>query len=189
MTNLLCKGIEYYCERNKKSPSEVIIFHNACTGDQNKLFYEYFIEPSLKRLKEESKTSHPPCLTMVMVNTKTNERFFSQGHNNEVRNVGAGTLVSTDIVSPEYDFYMVSQFSNKGSTVPNHYKIIYSDSKIEEGLIQEVVFSQCFNYVNWTGSIKVPGILQYAKKACKFNSEVLEGEDVEKELCTKLYFV
>ena len=73
---------------------------------------------------------------------------------------------------------MVSQSSNKGSTVPNHYKIIYSDSKIEEGLIQEVIFSQCFNYVNWTGSIKIPGILQYAKKSAKFISEVLEGNQI-----------
>ena len=84
---------------------------------------------------------------------------------------------------------MVSQFSNRGSTVPNHYKIIYTDSKIEEGLIQEVIFSQCFNYVNWTGSIKIPGILQYAKKSAKFISEVLEGNQIEKDLSTKLYFV
>ena len=84
---------------------------------------------------------------------------------------------------------MVSQFSNKGSTVPNHYKIIYTDSKIEEGLIQEVIFSQCFNYVNWTGSIKILGILQYAKKSAKFISEVFEGNQIEKDLSTKLYFV
>ena len=84
---------------------------------------------------------------------------------------------------------MVSPFSNKGSTVPNHYKIIYADSKIEIGLIQEVIFSQCFNYVNWTGSIKIPGILQYAKKSAKFISEVLEGNQIEKDLSTKLYFV
>jgi len=69
----------------------------------------------------------------------------------------------------------VSQGSNKGSTVPNHYKVVHSDSKIEEGLLHELIFSQCFNYVNWTGSIKIPGILQYAKKCAKFSAEALEG--------------
>jgi len=29
--------------------------------------------------------------------------------------------------------------------------------------------------VNWTGSIKIPGILQYAKKCAKFSAEALEG--------------
>lgn len=76
-------------------------------------------------------------------------------------------------MSKNYDFYIVSQQSNRGTTVPNHYKVIYSDSNIEEGILQEIAFSQCFNYVNWTGSIKVPAILQYAKKASKFAAEVL----------------
>lgn len=101
-----------------------------------------------------------PCLTLIMVNVKTSERFFSDGQ--QVRNVPAGTLISETIVSKYYDFYMVSQGSNRGASVPNHYKVIYTDSKVEEGLLQELIYGQCFNYVNWTGSIKVPGILQYA---------------------------
>jgi aubergine-like protein len=44
---------------------------------------------------------------------------------------------------------------------------------MEEGKLQELTFSQCFNYVNWTGSIKVPAVLQYAKKCVKFGAEVL----------------
>ena len=72
-----------------------------------------------------------------MVNTKTNERFFIPGRNSgETRNVPAGTLVATDIVSDNYDFFLTSQFSNKGSTVPNHYRVVYSDSILEEGLLQ-----------------------------------------------------
>jgi len=65
---------------------------------------------------------------MVMVNVKTSERFFTEG--NGVRNAPAGTIVSTDIVTNYYDFYVVSQTSNRGAIVPNHYKVIYSDSKI-----------------------------------------------------------
>jgi aubergine-like protein len=113
-----------------------------------------------------------------MVNTKTSERFFT----NQGENVRAGTLVNSDIVSPDYDFYMVSQNSNKGCVVPNHYKVIFTNSKIEEGLLQELIFSQCFNYVNWSGSIKVPGILQYAKKCAKFNSEVIQDLKISESL-------
>ena len=70
-----------------------------------------------------------------MVNTKTNERFFAND-NSGVKNVQAGTLVSDQIVSENYDFYLVSQFSNRGSIVPNHYKVIFSNSKLEEGILQ-----------------------------------------------------
>ena len=125
-----------------------------------------------------------------MVNTKTNERFFSPGRNaGETRNVPAGTLVATDIVSPHYDFFLTSQFSNKGSTVPNHYRVVYSDSKLEEGLLQEIIFSQSFNYVNWTGSIKIPGILQYAKKSAKFASEIVGTNEVIEDIADKFYYV
>lgn len=112
-----------------------------------------------------------------MVNIKTNERFF-QAQGPGFKNVPAGTIVSENIVSNNYDFFMVSQFTTKGSTVPNHYKVIFTDSKMEEGVLQEIIFSQCFNYVNWTGSIKVPGILQYAKKCVKFNSDILDTKKI-----------
>jgi hypothetical protein len=36
--------------------------------------------------------------------------------------------------------------------------------------------------VNWTGSIKVPGILQYAKKCVRFNTEVFESKKVSEDL-------
>ena len=62
-----------------------------------------------------------------MVNTKTSERFFTD----QGENVRAGTLVNTDIVSKDYDFYLVSQNSNRGSIVPNHYKVVFTNSKME----------------------------------------------------------
>lgn len=67
--------------------------------------------------------------------------------------------------------------------------MVFTNSEIEEGLLHELIFSQCFNYVNWTGSIKIPGILQYAKKCAKFSAEALDGEKVNEELDSKLYFV
>jgi hypothetical protein len=150
------------------------------------MFQDFYINILRARLSEVYH-ERVPAITMVMVNVKTSERFFTEGDN--VRNVPAGTLVASDIVTNYYDFYVVSQASNRGSTVPNHYRVIYSDSKMEEGVLQELIFSQCFNYVNWTGSIKVPGILQYAEKCAKFNSEVLDNELLCDDLQSKLYFV
>jgi aubergine-like protein len=109
--------------------------------------------------------------------------------NGVVKNVPAGTIVSESIVSNNYDFFMVSQYANRGSTIPNHYRVIYTDSKMQEDVLQELIYNQCFNYVNWTGSIKIPGILQYARKCTKFNTEVLEKKKISEELENKLYFI
>jgi len=74
------------------------------------------------------------ALTLIMVNVKPNERFFADKTSNattEVTNVPAGTLVCKDLVSENYEFYIVSQQPTRGTTVPNHYKVIYSNSKLE----------------------------------------------------------
>lgn len=83
----------------------------------------------------------------------------------------------------------MSQLATKGTAVPNHFKVIFTDSKLEEGILQEIIFGQCFNYVNWTGSIKVPSILQYAKKAANFGADVMQEREVPESLLGKLYYV
>ena len=186
MLNLTMNAVDAYAHRNKQPPVDLIIFNSSTSNDQMKMFQEFYTIPLNEKLHEVYKDKSP-ALTMVMVNVKTSERFFTEGNN--AQNVPAGTVVCSDIVSKNYDFYVVSQNSNRGSIVPNHYKVVYTDSKLEEGVLQELIFSQCFNYVNWTGSIKVPGILQYAAKCARFNSEVLENEQLCEELQNKLYFV
>ena len=163
MIELLLSAVNAYMERNDKRPKEMIVYQNSCAGDQAKLYHEFFVLPFNKQVLEVYNESI--SWSLVMVNVKTNERFFA----NE-GNVMAGTLVAREVVSLNYDFYVVSQRSNRGTSCPNHYRVIYSNSKMEEGVLQELSFSQCFNYVNWTGSIKIPSILQYAKKCAKFGS-------------------
>jgi aubergine-like protein len=188
MVALLLLAVEAYFTRNSSAPKEILIFVNGTPGDQVCTYNEQFSLPLTSKLREIY-TDNEIFTTMVMVSCKCSERFFSAEGNDQVRNVQAGTLISEDLVSLNYDFYIVSQQSNRGTAVPNNYKVVFSNSKMEEGVIQEVAFAQCFNYVNWTGSIKVPAILQYAKKCSTFNSEVMEKKFVPSSLQTRLYFV
>lgn len=187
MSDLLTAAVAAYTERNKATPDEIICFNSSCTGDQISLYQDLFVKQSLEHLKGVY-TDATISFSLVMINVKTNERFFGE-KDGRPSNPPAGTLICTDVVSKDYDFYLISQGSNKGTAVPNHYKVVYSDSKIQEGLLQEIAFSQCFNYVNWTGSIKVPSIMQYAKKASTFGAEVLEEVEIPVSLNRYLYFV
>jgi aubergine-like protein len=159
---------------------------NSSPGDQINLYQEHFAKVLIEKVNTTYQANMR--LTVVMVNLRNSERFFNVS-GSDVKNVFPGTLVSTCVVSKNYDFFIVSQQSTKGSVVPNHYKVVFSSSKLEEGHLQELIFSQCFNYANWTGSIKVPAILQYAKKCAKFSAEVLGGASVAEELLNKPYYI
>lgn len=100
---------------------------NSCSGDQVNLFVQLYINPFSVKCQDIFKSV--PKITLVMVNVKTSERFFS-GDGNNIRNVNAGTLISEDVVSANYDFYIISQQSNRGTSVPNHYRVIYSTSSM-----------------------------------------------------------
>lgn len=185
MTTVVLNCLQAYTHKNRETPREMVIFMNSCSNDQINLYQDNFSTVLRNRIKDIYDRSVK--LTVVMVNLKNSERFFKI--TDDVRNVFPGTLISKTIVSKNYDFFIVSQSARNGVSVPNHYKVITCDSDLEEGHLQELIFSQCFNYVNWTGSIKIPAILQYAKKCAKFNADVLKGKSIAKDMLSKLYFI
>lgn len=71
-------------------------------------------------------------MTVVLVNSRSSERFFlAESMGGSYRNVAAGTLVTEQVVGNGYDFYLISQYSTKGTAIPTHYNVIYSNSRIE----------------------------------------------------------
>ena len=68
-----------------------MIFFNSCCGDQISLYHELYFDKLEEHFKESSKTREIHMIG-IMVNTKTNERFFLES--SQIRNVQAGTLVS-----------------------------------------------------------------------------------------------
>ena len=186
MLTVASKCVDAYTTKNKCTPKELIVFMLAVPGDQANLVQENFC----RRLEETVREAHPDSnmrLTCVMVNLRNSARFFSAGQ--EARNVPPGTLINSKVVSKNYDFFIMSQQSTKGSTGPTYYKVIHTNSKIQEGHLQELIYSQCFNYANWSGSIKIPAILQYAKKCAKFSAQVMEGKEVCDPPPPRRYFI
>lgn len=126
MLNVTSSCIDAYVKRNKSAPKELIIFMNTSPGDQISLYQENFSAKLTEIIQKTYNTT--VALTVVMVNLRNSERFFTTDP--EPKNVSPGTLVSTTVVSKNYDFYIVSQMSRNGSIVPNHYKVITCESKL-----------------------------------------------------------
>jgi len=66
---------------------------------------------------------------VVLINVKTVTRLF-QNNGQYGSNPPIGTLIRSDIVSDNYDFYLLNQQS-KSALAPNHFEVIYSTSKME----------------------------------------------------------
>ena len=145
------------------------------------------LQKNFAKVLEEKANSHMK-LTVVMVDLRNSQRFFTVG--NKTRNIPPGTLVSSSVATNVEEFYIISQQSTK-VIIPTKYQILYRalGSELDQRHLQELIFSQCFNYCNWTGSIKIPAILHFTKKCVKFGAEVLDGKGVNESLLTRPYFV
>lgn len=60
------------------------------------------------------------------------------------------------------------------AVVPVYFKVLFNNTSdkdfIDTGFLAKLFYGQCFNYMNWTGSVRVPAQLQYACKLAKFKS-------------------
>lgn len=84
---------------------------------------------------------------------------------------------------------MVAQNCNRGTAKPTYYKVIYTTSNLEEGVLQELIFNECFNYANWMGPVRVPGTLQYAKKLASFVGQYINQDKQAQEITNTLYYI
>ena len=104
-----------------------------------------------------------------------NHRFFETSLNHEFfKNPAPGTVVFSDFSSDNrYEFYMTPQQATEGSCTPIHCIVACSNQEIPQEELAQFIFEQCFNYFNWTGTVKVPAVLQYANKLARHIGETI----------------
>lgn len=137
--------------------------------------------------KFKDMSGYSPKLTFLTANKGSKQKFFLEGRSTV--NPGYGTLVNNKIVSKYYDFFLIAQHCNRGTVKPVHYKVLYTDSAMEEGVLQEFIYCQSFNYMNWSGSVRVPSVLQYATKLATFVSDHISQAPETDQLNELLYFI
>lgn len=64
---------------------------------------------------------------------------------------------------------------NQGTCTPVEFKVGFEEGKIPRDALAEITYEQCFNYPNWNGAVRVPGVLQCANKMAKLFSEHIQG--------------
>lgn len=71
---------------------------------------------------------------------------------------------------------------------PTHYIVLHDNSDIKPDVIQKFAYACSFMYFNWSGTIRVPAMCQYAHKAAGLVGQHM-GVEPSKELADKLYYL
>lgn len=164
-----------YKKQNNCFPEELIILREGVSEGQIPIIFNTEVSSVLTILKDTCNAELK--LIYVIVDRKVSQKFFSC-RDDRVNNPAYGSLINNTVVSKNYDFYMVAQNCNRGAATPVYYKVIYNSSSMKEGQLQELLYTQCFNYMNWTGSIRVPSVCQYSRKIAGFVADNINTSSV-----------
>jgi len=95
---------------------------------------------------------------------RVHTKFIVQ-ENNQYGNPPPGTLIDNDAKILGYqDFYLIPTKNNLSTVKPVHYIIVHDDGFCSMDELQQITYTMCFLYPNWTDAIKIPFVTQAAHK-------------------------
>lgn len=164
--------VKAYSKWNKgEIPDRIFIYRDGVGEGQLASVVEQEVNPVEKQLKElydQNKKLDKFSFNFVVVNKRINTKLFlkktSGMRDPRNLNVPPGTCVDDVITHPErFDFFLVSQKGMHGTLTPTYYNVLKYD-KIQPDFVQRITFRLCHCYYNWSGTTKVPSVVQYAHK-------------------------
>ncbi|XP_058456861.1 protein aubergine-like [Malaya genurostris] len=174
----------YKCDFNCL-PQRIIIYRDGVGEGQ----MNYVFEHEIGAIKEKLNLAYQgnatnPRFTFFVVNKRINTRLF-----NQKRNPLPGTIVDDVITLPERnDFYLVSQSVRQGTVSPTSYNIIFDNSGLSADNLQVLTYKQTHLYYNWSGTVGVPAVCQYAHKLAFLAGQYLH-QAPNNALEKKLYYL
>ena len=187
--------IKTYYMKNGVLP-DTLLFYRESMGDslfKSVLAHEVEIfYSSIDDVKKKAKKpNYKPEIIYVIVNKKINSRFFSPNRG-ELYNPEPGSIIVDDLsMDGRFDFHLVAQKVNQGTSTPTHYVVAYDTSQIPQQDLIRFTYEQCYNSYNWQGSVKVPSCLQAANKLSKLAGESIQQPFVDQKnpISQSFYFL
>ncbi|KAL7051545.1 hypothetical protein ACKWTF_004499 [Chironomus riparius] len=161
----IIKMIMRYKNTYQALPERVIIYRDGVGEGQ----IQYVVGQELNDVNSKldmiySKCGSKPQVAFIIINKRINTRIFSK-QRDSYDNPLPGTVVDDVITLPErYDFYLISQSVKQGTVAPTSYNIIYDTSCLKPKEMQLLSYKLCHLYYNWSGTTRVPSVVQYAQK-------------------------
>jgi len=158
------KALQEYKKVNQKFPGRIIVYRDGVGDGQIQLVKDQEIVEIKKLFKENN---IEPAFTYIVVSKRVNSRFFKKANpqQGDYINPPSGSVFDDIVTLPErYDFYLISQSVRQGSVNPTSYNVIEDTSGFKPRQIQVLTYKLTHLYFNWSGTVRVPMVCQYAHK-------------------------
>jgi aubergine-like protein len=184
ISELFAKACEEFQVYNKKNPSNIIVYRigsgNSSGLDEDLKFEAVLCQEKLESLMGYGKESK---LIYFAVSRQINERVFDYVRGG-AKNPRGGLIVHEGIVRQDrYEFFMVAQNVNQGSAMPTSYSCVFNNTDLKQDEIYKNTYYQTFNYPNWQGPVKVPGVAMNALKLSQFWADNVKSRRNQLDKC------
>ncbi|EAR94948.1 piwi-like Twi9p protein (macronuclear) [Tetrahymena thermophila SB210] len=189
LSKIVTKAIQAYVKNTKSVPAEVIVYRQGLGEGQIQQSFNLEIK-AIQNGFSNFKNDFNPHLAFFQVNRKIGQKFYQspQGDKVEVSNPASGTIVASQVVQNNFEFFMAAQHCNSGVCTPTKYTCLYNNTNLKEDQIWQLTYYQTFNYYNWQGPVRVPAAMKYAEKLAKFVSDTIQ-EAANENLTNSLFYL
>lgn len=181
----LVKALRAYVDDVGSLPVKIFFYRDGVGDGQIEYVHKNEIQSMMEKLKGFYGEERTPSLTVVIVNKRINTRIFTHDYKNPY----PGTIVDNTITLPErYDFYLVSQSVRDGTVAPTSYNVIYDTVGMPPDRLQLLTYKFCHDYYNWSGTTRVPSVVQYAHKLSMLVGQYIH-QAPSNDLTRRLFFL
>jgi aubergine-like protein len=192
------EAIQNYFKKNAnkkdKLPSGIVIFRQGVSLEQKEFLKKEIAEiksflsgEGIKNILSEN----PIPFYYVLVNTKTNFKFFEMEKVNNFMNYNnpqQGFIIYDQVTNPDlFEFYLQPQLVTQGTATPSSFTVA-SGNLDQPEMVVKLTYDLCFSYPNWSGPIRVPGPLKLAEKLSKMTAKYTKTE-IHDSLKNSLSFI
>ncbi|XP_052851566.1 protein aubergine [Drosophila gunungcola] len=160
--NMTC-ALKAYREHHGTLPERILFFRDGVGDGQ---LYQVvntevkFLRAKLDEIYKSAGKVEGCRMSFIVVSKRINSRYFVNK-----RNPLPGTVVDDVITLPErYDFFLVSQSVRQGTVSPTSYNVISDNMGLSADKLQILAYKMTHMYYNYSGTVRVPAVCQYAHK-------------------------
>ncbi|XP_065869022.1 protein argonaute 5-like isoform X1 [Euphorbia lathyris] len=161
-----------------QKPHRVIIYRDGVSEGQFNQVLLYEMD-AIRKACASLEQGYCPPVTFVVVQKRHHTRFFPAERSGADKNgnILPGTVVDTKICHQrEFDFYLNSHASIKGTSRPSHYHVLFDENNFSADVLQMVTNSLCYTYARCTRSVSIVPPAYYAHLAAFRARYYIEGE-------------
>ncbi|XP_037029496.1 protein aubergine-like [Bradysia coprophila] len=157
----IVKALMCFKGQHNALPERIVIYRDGVGEGQTNYVFEHEVKNILSKLNEHYGSAAKELkFSFIVVSKRINTRFFKGGIN-----PNPGTVVDDIVTLPErFDFFLNSQYVRNGTVSPTNYNVLYDTSGLSPDRLQILSYKMTHLYYNWSGTLAVPAVCQYAHK-------------------------